>query len=73
MSYDDWKTTEPECSHCGSSGHTRPYCQAWKDEKAEYEEMKADEARDERAFHQLEKDEAADYAWQCYLDERGQP
>ena len=49
--YDRWKTSEPdECSFCGSSGHTKRFCPAWKAEKAEHEEMRADERREERQY-----------------------
>ncbi len=51
MTYDQWKTSGPdECSYCHSEGHTNRYCSAWKDAKAEADEMKADAVREERLF-----------------------
>jgi hypothetical protein len=48
MSYDDWKTLPPECTHCGGE-HSLRYCAALKEEQAEAAEMKADEQREDRA------------------------
>lgn len=45
---DQWFTAPLECSHCGSEGHERRYCAAFKEEMEEAREMKADEMREER-------------------------
>lgn len=58
LSYDEWLTSPDECSFCGGE-HTKRYCQAWKDEKAEADEMKADMERDERDFLYKERHETA--------------
>ena len=52
MNYDDWKTSPPECSHCGGE-HSRRYCAVLKEEQAEAAEMKADEKRDEAYFKKM--------------------
>jgi len=52
--YDSWKTSGPdECSFCGSEGHSRRYCQAYKDEAAEAAERKGDEKREEAYFKKM--------------------
>lgn len=51
MTYDQWKTRGPEeCSFCHSEGHTKRYCSAWKELKAEADEMYADMLREEPTF-----------------------
>lgn len=46
----EMKREPDECSFCGSDGHTRRYCAAYKESRAEAEEMRADAKREERLF-----------------------